>query len=239
MARRIVHWLLSKITSKGKIKMINFDRENRIRILSVMGNEDADVVYSIDGGESEIIGVEDLLFTPAKFCLIEKAASSTELERKNLMHLVIRLSFIIMGKVSVFTPSRSERMNVIYNVIWDRYCLPIPMARVSESVFTGDGFQSFVEEINDLITKTILPEENNDSDVSATEDEKELTPDADEPIADYLLSPLDSVEPYNRNLTLMMKGLSKEQCDNLVALAVAYIVENNLQSDNCSSLTIK
>ena len=155
------------------------------------------------------------------------------------MHLVIRLSFIIMGKVSVFTPSRSERMNVIYNVIWDRYCLPIPMARVSESVFTGDRFQSFVEEINDLITKTILPEENNDSDASATEDEKELTPDADEPIADYLLSPLDSVEPYNRNLTLMMKGLSKEQCDKLVALAVAYIVENNLQSDNCSSLTIK
>lgn len=216
--------------------MSNFDRENRIRILSVMGNEDADVVYSIDGGESEIIGVGDLLFTPAKFCLIEKAASSTELERKNLMHLVIRLSFIIMGKVSVFTPSRSERMNVIYNVIWDRYCLPIPMARVSESVFTGDGFQSFVEEINDLITKTILPEENNDSDDNA---EKELTPDADEPIADYLLRPLDSVEPYNRNLTLTMKGLSKEQCDNLVALAVAYIVENNLQSDNCSSLTIK
>ena len=216
--------------------MSNFDRENRIRILSVMGNEDADVVYSIDGGESEIIGVEDLLFTPAKFCLIEKAASSTELERKNLMHLVIRLSFIIMGKVSVFTPSRSERMNVIYNVIWDRYCLPIPMARVSESVYTGDGFQSFVEEINDLITKTILPEENNDSDSNV---EKELTPDAGEPIADYLLSPLDSVEPYNRNITLVMKGLSREQCDKLVALAVAYIVENNLQSDNCSSLTIK
>ena len=237
MARRIVHWLLSKITSKGKIKMSNFDRENRIRILSVMGNEDADVVYSLDGGESEIIGVEDLLFTQAKFCLIEKATPSTELERKNLMHLVIRLSFIIMGKVSVFTPSRSERMNVIYNVIWDRYNLPIPMARVSESVFTGDGFQSFVEEINDLITKTILPEENNDA--SAVEEEKELIPDSDEPIADYLLRPLDSVEPYNRNLALTMKGLSKEQCDNLVALAVAYIVENNLQSDNCSSLTIK
>lgn len=234
MARRIVHWLLSKITSKGKIKMSNFDRENRIRILSVMGNEDADVVYSIDGGESEIIGVEDLLFTQAKFYVIEKAPISTETERRDLMNEVIRLSFIIMGKVSVFTPSRSERMNVIYNVIWDRYCLPIPMARVSESVFTGDGFQSFVEEINDLITKTILPEENNDSDV-----EKELTPDADAPIADYLLRPLDSVEPYNRNLTLTMKGLSKEQCDNLVALAVAYIVENNLQSDNCSSLTIK
>lgn len=217
--------------------MSNFDRENRIRILSVMGNEDADVVYSVDGGESEIIGVEDLLFTQAKFCLIEKATPSTELERKNLMHLVIRLSFIIMGKVSVFTPSRSERMNVIYNVIWDRYSLPIPMARVSESVFMGDGFQSFVEEINDLITKTILPEENND--VSAVEEEKELIPDSDEPIADDLLRPLDSVEPYNRNLTLTMKGLSKEQCDNLVALAVAYIVENNLQSDNCSSLTIK
>ena len=214
--------------------MSNFDRENRIRILSVMGNEDADVVYSIDGGESEIIGVEDLLFTQAKFYVIEKAPISTETERRDLMNEVIRLSFIIMGKVSVFTPSRSERMNVIYNVIWDRYCLPIPMARVSESVFTGDGFQSFVEEINDLITKTILPEENNDNDV-----EKELTPDADAPIADYLLRPLDSVEPYNRNLTLTMKGLSKEQCDKLVALAVAYIVENNLQSDNCSSLTIK
>lgn len=217
--------------------MSNFDRENRIRILSVMGNEDADVVYSIDGAESEIIGVEDFLFTQAKFCLIEQATPSTELERKNLMHLVIRLSFIIMGKVSVFTPSRSERMNVIYNVIWDRYNLPIPMARVSESVYMGDGFQSFVEEINDLITKTILPEENND--VSAVEEEKELIPDPDELIADDLLRPLDSAEPYNRNLTLTMKGLSKEQCDNLVALAVAYIVENNLQSDNCSSLTIK
>ena len=216
--------------------MINFDRENRLRILSVMGNEDAEVAYSVDGGFSETISAEKMLLTPAKFNVIEKAPISTETERRDLMNEVIRLSFIIMGKVSVFTPSRSERMNVIYNVIWDRYCLPIPMARVSESVYTGDGFQSFVEEINDLITKTILPEENNDSDSNV---EKELTPDADEPIADYLLSPLDSVEPYNRNLTLMMKGLSKEQCDNLVALAVAYIVENNLQSDNCSSLTIK
>ena len=214
--------------------MSNFDRENRLRILSVMGNEDAEVAYSVDGGFSETISAEKMLLTPAKFYVIEKAPISTETERRDLMNEVIRLSFIIMGKVSVFTPSRSERMNVIYNVIWDRYCLPIPMARVSESVFTGDGFQSFVEEINDLITKTILPEENNDSDV-----EKELTPDADAPIADYLLRPLDSVEPYNRNLTLMMKGLSKAQCDNLVALAVAYIVENNLQSDNCSSLTIK
>ena len=214
--------------------MSNFDRENRIRILSVMGNEDAEVAYSVDGGFSETISAEKMFLTPAKFYVIEKAPISTETERRDLMNEVIRLSFIIMGKVSVFTPSRSERMNVIYNVIWDRYCLPIPMARVSESVYTGDGFQSFVEEINDLITKTILPEENNDSDV-----EKELTPDADEPIADYLLRPLDSVEPYNRNLTLTMKGLSKEQCDKLVALAVAYIVENNLQSDNCSSLAIK
>lgn len=234
MARRIVHWLLSKITSKGKIKMSNFDRENRIRILNVMDDKSVEIAYSLDGGFSETISAEKMLLTPAKFYLIEKAPISTETERRDLMNEVIRLSFIIMGKVSVFTPSRSERMNVIYNVIWDRYCLPIPMARVSESVYTGDGFQSFVEEINDLITKTILPEENNDSDV-----EKELTPDADAPIADYLLRPLDSVEPYNRNLTLTMKGLSKERCDNLVALAVAYIVENNLQSDNCSSLTIK
>lgn len=236
MVRKIVHWLLSRPFFKGEVKMINFDRENRLRILSVMGNEDAEVAYSVDGGFSETISAEKMLLTPAKFNVIEKAPISTETERRDLMNEVIRLSFIIMGKVSVFTPSRSERMNVIYNVIWDRYCLPIPMARVSESVYTGDGFQSFVEEINDLITKTILPEENNDSDSNV---EKELTPDADEPIADYLLSPLDSVEPYNRNLTLMMKGLSKEQCDNLVALAVAYIVENNLQSDNCSSLTIK
>ena len=214
--------------------MSNFDRENRIRILNVMDDKSVEIAYSLDGGFSETISAEKMLLTPAKFYLIEKAPISTETERRDLMNEVIRLSFIIMGKVSVFTPSRSERMNVIYNVIWDRYCLPIPMARVSESVYTGDGFQSFVEEINDLITKTILPEENNDSDV-----EKELTPDADAPIADYLLRPLDSVEPYNRNLTLTMKGLSKERCDNLVALAVAYIVENNLQSDNCSSLTIK
>ena len=217
--------------------MSNFDRENRIRILSVMGNEDADVVYSIDGAESEIIGVEDLLFTPAKFCLIEKAAPSTELERKNLMHLVIRLSFIIMGKVSVFTPSRSERMNVIYNVIWDRYNLPIPMARVSESVYMGDGFQSFVKEINDLITKTSQPEENSDG--THTEAEKELIPESVKSLADYIMQPVMPAEAYDKNITITAKGLSKEQCDKLVALAVAYTVENNLQSDNCSSLTIK
>lgn len=239
MAREIVHWLLNKLILKGKMKMSNFTRENKLRILGVMGEEAVEVAYSVDGGYSETISAEKLLLTPAKFYLIEKAPISTKTERRDLMNEVIRLSFSIVGKVTAPTLSRSEEMNVIYNIICDRYCLPIPMARVSESVFTGDGFQSFVEEINDLITKTILPEENNDSDASATEDEKELTPDADEPIADYLLSPLDSVEPYNRNLTLMMKGLSKEQCDNLVALAVAYIVENNLQSDNCSSLTIK
>ena len=216
--------------------MSNFTRENKLRILGVMGEEAAEVAYSVDGGYSETISAEKLLLTPAKFYLIEKAPISTETERRDLMNEVIRLSFSIVGKVTAPTLSRSEEMNVIYNIICDRYNLPIPMARISESFFTEGGFRSLVNEVNDLITKATQQEENNDSNGNP---EKELIPEADEKMVDYVQRPIVLTETYDKNITLMVKGLSKEQCDKLVALAVAYTVENNLQSDNCSSLTIK
>lgn len=217
--------------------MSDFTRENKLRILGVMGEEAAEVAYSVDGGYSETINVEKLLLTPAKFYLIEKADTSTKLERKNLVHEVIRLSFIIMDSVPTKSFSRSESMSAIYNVINDRYCLPIPSAIVSESLYAKEEFQSLIGEINNLITNITLPKENNDGNGKA---EKELIPESNKPTMDYLLRPLVAPEAYDKTISITAKGLSKEQCEKLVALAVSYIAENNsASSTNHSSLTIE
>lgn len=217
--------------------MSNFTRENKLRILGVMGEEEVEVAYSVDGGYSETISAEKLLLTPAKFYLIEKASTSTELERKDLIHEVIRLSFIIMDSVPTKSFSRSESMSAIYNTISDRYCLPIPSAIVSESLYAKESFQLLIKEINNLITTVTLPKENNDDSDKYTE---ELTTESDKPIADYMLSPIMPAEAYDKNIIITLKGLSKEQCDKLVTLAVSYITENNSKSStNHSSLAIE
>ena len=238
LVRRIVHWLSNKPTLKGEMKMSNITRESKLRILGAMGDDLAEIAYCIDGGAHETISAEKLLLTPAKFYLIEKAATSSELERRNLMHEVIRLSFVIMSGMSVKL-LRSEAISGIYNVISDRYCLPIPVAIVPEALYAEEGFQSFITKVNDLITRVNLPVEiNNGND----KDEKELIPEAVK--ADWGI-PMRPIVPsievaYDKNITITAKGFSKEQCEKLVALAVSYIAENNsASSTNHSSLTIE
>jgi len=214
-----------------------FNRENKLRILGVMGEETAEIAYCVDGGAHETINAEKLLLTPAKFYLIEKAARSTELERRHLMHEVIRLGFVIMDKVPTRTLLRSEKLSVIYNVINDKYCLPLPSAVVSELLYAKEEFQLLVKDVNNLITRANLPIENNDDN---GKDEKELIPESEKSFADYIMQPVMPDEAYDKNITITAKGLSKEQCDKLVALAVAYAVENNSKSStNHSSLTIE
>ena len=211
--------------------MSTFNRENKLRILGVMGEEAAEIAYCVDGGAHETINAEKLLLTPAKFYLIEKAARSTEPERGHLMHEVIRLGFIIMDKVPTRTLLRSEKLSVIYNIICDRYCLPIPSAVISELLYAKEEFQLLVKDVNDLITKANLPVEN---------DEKELIPEPEKSFADYIMQPVMPAEAYDKNITITAKGLSKEQCDKLVALALSYITENNsASSTNHSLLTIE
>lgn len=236
LARRIVHWLSDKPTLKGETKMSNITRENKLRILGVMGDNAVEIAYCIDSGAHEIISAEKLLLTPAKFYLIEKAATSSEFERRNLIHEVIRLGFVIVSDMSTEL-LRSEAVSCAYNVIRDRYCLPIPMAVVSEALYAEERFQSFITEVNDVVTKVNFPEENNDGN---NKDKKELIPETEKSTADYMLRPIMPVEAYDKNITITAKGLSKEQCDKLVALAVTYIAENNsASSTNHSSLTIE
>lgn len=218
--------------------MSNFTRENKLRILGVMGDDVAEVAYCIDDGTHETISAEKLLLTPAKFYLIEKAATSSEPERRNLIHEVIRLSFIIMSSMSAKL-LRSEAISGIYNVINDRYCLPIPSAVVSESLYAKEEFQLLVRDVNNLITKVNLPVEINDGN---EKDEKTLTSEANKAEWGIPMRPIvPSTEvTYDKNITITAKGLSKEQCDKLVALAVTYIAENNsVLPTNHSSLTIE
>lgn len=138
--------------------MSNITRENKLRILGVMGDDLAEIAYCIDSGAHEIISAEKLLLTPAKFYLIEKAATSSELERRNLIHEVIRLGFVMVSSMSTEL-LRSEAVSCAYNVIRDRYCLPIPMAVVSEALYAEEKFQSFLPETMTLLPKLIFLKE--------------------------------------------------------------------------------
>ena len=237
MVRRIVHWLLDRLILKGEMKMSDFSRENKLRILGIMGDEVAEIAYRLDGGYSETLSAEKLLITPAKFHLIEKAATATETERKDLIHEVIRLSFAIMSNMPSQLFFRSEILSGIYNVISDRYGLPIPSAIVPESIYADEKFRSFLREVNDFITKVNPPVENNDDNCN---DDAELIPEPEKLSADYVLRQLVPYGACDRTISITAKGLSREQCEKLVMLALSYIAENNSESsDNHSSLTIE
>ena len=148
-------------------------------------------------------------------------------------HAVIELSYNISRNVAHPDINLQDIASVVYNVIRDRYKLPIPAAKVAESLYAERKYHPLVKEINLFIDEVVsFPEvpaqEEQPADFAEWASHKQQEDGA-----------IEEANPYSLNLDMEMKGLSKEQCDNLVALAVAYIVENNLQSDNCSSLTIK
>ena len=209
--------------------------ENQEAKLTIIGLENSikPIVTYIVGNVRTAINISRFAISSQNFDEIALMKIATPHQIVGATHAVIELSYNIGRNVAHPDISLQDIASVVYNVIRDRYKLPIPAAKVAESLYAERKYHPLVKEINLFIDGVVsfpkVPaQEEQPADFAEWASHKQQEDGA-----------IEEANPYSLNLDMEMKGLSKEQCDNLVALAVAYIVENNLQSDNCSSLTIK
>lgn len=148
-------------------------------------------------------------------------------------HAVIELSYNISRNVAHPDISLQDIASVVYNVLRDRYKLPIPAAKVAESLYVERKYHPLVKEINLFIDGIV-----NFSEVPAQEEQP----------ADFVVPTLGNQQesntaeeenPYSLSLNMEMNGLTVEQYSELITLITSYIKKNNANGQKNCSLVIK
>ena len=145
----------------------------------------------------------------------------------NAIHLLLDLSYNIGRLFTKPDINLQNVVEVIYNVLRDRYKLPIVVAKVSEALYVEREYYPLVKEINHYINEIM-----SFSEVPAQKEQ-----------------PVDSVaravhkqqeeSPELLNVAIEMKGLTVEQYSELITLVTSYIKKNNANGTKNCSLVIR
>lgn len=151
----------------------------------------------------------------------------------NAIHLALDLSYN-MGKL--FTKSDISLQNaieVVYNVLRDRYKLPIPAAKVAELLYAERKYHPLVKEINQCIDSMMSFAK------APTQEEQAIDSGAYAMSREQENGATEEDNPYLLSLDMEMKGLTAEQYSELITLVTSYVKKNNaIGTKNCS-LVIK
>ena len=196
--------------------------ENQETNLVIVGLEDtikptvtyiADHVRTVFGLKRFTVTSEDI----NKIALMEIALPHHVI---NAVHAVLDLSYNI-GKTLIKPDINLQNMvEIVYNVLRDRYKLPITKIKVAESLYADRRYHLFVKEINQYINGIM-----NFSGVSTQEEQEHEEEEVENP--EYL------------DVAIEMKGLTVEQYSELITLVTSYIKKNNANGVKNCSLVIK
>lgn len=151
----------------------------------------------------------------------------------NAIHLLFDLSYNIGRQFTKPDINFQNVVEVVYNVLRDRYKLPIVVAKVSEALYADRKYHPLVKEINHYINEIM-----SFSEVPA---QKEQPAD----FAAYAVSrqqesnATEEESPYSLSIDMEMKGLTVEQYSELITLVTSYVKKNNANGTKNCSLVIK
>lgn len=151
----------------------------------------------------------------------------------NAIHLVLDLSYNMGRMLTKPDINLQNTVEVIYNVLRDRYKLPITKVKVAESLYADRKYHPFVKEVNQYINEIMsfheTPAQANqaiDSGAYALNQQQESNTAEEE-------------NPYLLSLDMEMKGLTVEQYSELITLVTSYVKKNNAFGQKNCSLVIK
>ena len=218
--------------SRGEMIMGFENREINLVIIDLEDNVKPTVTY-IASGVRTVFGLKRFTVTSEDIDKLALMEITLPHHAINAIHLVLDLSYN-MGRI-LTTPdiNLQNAVEVIYNVLCDRYKLPITKIKVAESLYADRKYHPFVKEVNQYINEIMSFHE-----VSIQED-KAIDSGA------YALSrqqESDAIEeenPYLLSLDMEMKGLTVEQYSELITLVTSYVKKNNANGTKNCSLVIK
>lgn len=151
----------------------------------------------------------------------------------NAIHAVLDLSYNIGRLFTKPDINLQNTVEVVYNVLRDRYKLPITKMKIAESLYADRKYHPLVKEINQYINETmsfseVPTQEQQPADFAEWASRKQQESNAGE-----------EVNPYSLSLDMEMKGLTVEQYSELITLITSYIKKNNANGQKNCSLVIK
>ena len=208
------------------------NQQPELVIVSLEDNYKPTVTYII-GGVRTVFELKRFMVTSEaldKLALMEITVPHHVI---NAIHAVLDLSYNIGRLFTKPDINLQSAVEVIYNVLRDRYKLPIVVAKVSEALYAERKYHPLVKEINQYINE-IMNFSN-----SPTQEEQPADFTAYAISRQQESSATEEENPYSLNIDMEMKGLTAEQYSELITLVTSYVKKNNaIGTKNCS-LVIK
>lgn len=152
----------------------------------------------------------------------------------NATHEVLDISYNLSRNICCHTDiSLQDKVSVVYNVLRDRYKLPITPAYIVESLYIERKYHPLVREINQFIDGIVC------STKGSTQEEQPVDPIADAINRQQENDATEEENPYLLSLDMEMKGLTVEQYSELITLVTSYVKKNNAFGTKNCSLVIK
>ena len=202
------------------------NQQTELVIVSLEDNVKPTVTYII-GGVRTVFQLKRFTVTSEDIKKIALMEITVPHHVINAIHAVLDLSYNIGRLFTKPDINLQNVVEVIYNVLRDRYKLPIVVAKVSEALYVEREYYPLVKEINQYINEIIRFYE--------VTSQKEQT-------VDYVARTVHKQQeenPYSLSLNMEMNGLTVEQYSELITLITSYIKKNNANGQKNCSLVIK
>lgn len=208
------------------------NQQPELVIVSLEDNYKPTVTY-IAGGVRTIFELKRFIITAE--CIDRIALMEMVLPHHaiNAIHAVLDLSYNIGRLFTKPDINLQNTVEVVYNVLRDRYKLPITKVKIAESLYADRKYHPLVKEINQYIN------EITNSSNSPTQEEQPADFGAYAMSRQQENGATEEEDPYSLSIDMEMKGLTAEQYSELITLVTSYVKKNNaIGTKNCS-LVIK
>lgn len=136
------------------------DRDINIKVNMITRHDTvSELTYSISTGLRNTINLVKMPFTKSSFDKIILANIIDDISGLSLVNDVINLSYTIVETLPKSTTNPRDVLELIYNIIRDRYRLPIPMAATSRSKYEDGEISKLVKDVNRIIDEIMSNED--------------------------------------------------------------------------------
>ena len=136
------------------------DRDITIKVNMILrGDTEPELTYSISTGLRNTITLVKIPFTKSSFDKIALANIIADIGGLSLVNDVINLSYAIMETLPRSSTNPCNVLELVYNIIRDKYRLPIPMATTEESKYENGEISQLVKDVNGIIDEIVSSED--------------------------------------------------------------------------------
>lgn len=208
------------------------NQQTELVIVSLEDNYKPTVTYII-GGVRTVFQLKRFMVTSEDIDKIALMEITVHHHVINAIHLLLDLSYNIGRQFTKPDINLQNVVEVVYNVLRDRYKLPIVVAKVSEALYVEREYYPLVKEINWYINE-IMNFSN-----SPTQEEQPADFGAYAMSRQQENGATEEENPYSLSINMEMKGLTAEQYSELITLVTSYVKKNNSFGTKNCSLVIK